>query len=92
MKKIQVNYLFILTLFVLFSGAVYGAQVWTTDSNGQLKIDFDPGDEVHVHGSEFEPSTPIDITITRTELKTPKFILPYLSSPPCYSPPSSGLS
>jgi len=43
----------VLLLIVLFSNLVIGADVLTSDSEGNLKLDFAPEEIVYVHGSGF---------------------------------------
>jgi cysteine-rich repeat protein len=58
--------------FVLPSIAASGsALVWTTDTQGNIKNDFEPGEIVYMHGTGFNPESQIDITITRPD-QTPE--------------------
>ncbi len=41
--------------------------IWTTDSNGNPKSDFAPGDIVYLRGSGFEANRPISVFITRPD-------------------------
>jgi cysteine-rich repeat protein len=44
-----------------------GAILWTTDSSGTDKTDFEPGDIVYIHGTGFNPTSQIGITVTRPD-------------------------
>ena len=41
--------------------------LWTTDSSGTDKTDFEPGDIVYIHGTGFNPTSRIDISVTRPD-------------------------
>ena len=45
-----------------------GATIWTTDAAGNSKSDFSFGDVVYIHGSGFNPTSQINIVITRPDL------------------------
>ena len=59
---------FFVVNFVLPSIALGGSAVWTTDAEGNIKNDFQPGDTVYVHGTGFNPNSQITISITRPDL------------------------
>jgi len=51
--------------FVVPVIAPEGASIWTTDAEGNIKSDFDPGDIVYIHGSGFNFDSQVNITITK---------------------------
>ncbi len=55
------------------------ATIWTTDSTGNDKTDFGPGEIVSIHGNGFNPFSQIDITVTR-----PDFVTETCNAVSCY--------
>ena len=63
LKTIAVS-LFLLTL----SSFSLAASVWTTDAEGNPKLDFAPTDTAYISGEGFLPSATISLSITRPDL------------------------
>ena len=67
-KKMKKNTLIIITLMLLLQAAIaHAASIWTTDIDGNLKIDFSPEEIVYVHGSGFANIAFITVDITRPD-------------------------
>ena len=65
-KKMKKNALIIIPLMLLLQAAIaHAASIWTTDINGNLKIDFSPEEIVYVHGQGFGSISFITIDIIR---------------------------
>ncbi len=69
--EILSRFVALLSIFlVIFSSVSYpvlAASIWTTDSEGNAKTDFEPGDEVYVQGTGFDAESNVDITVTRPD-------------------------
>ncbi len=59
--------LLVVFFLALFSLSVSAQSLWTTDRYGNNQLDFPPDSYVYFHGSGFEPSEKITITITKPD-------------------------